>query len=200
MNSKHFLQSFLVILILLGPSANEVKAGGILNIIEADFEPLIYTDHGRVNMCGIHFSAALSGASHLFGVQGSLNISFYKNKLPGVMQKMSVVEPINGKLVSHTLTHAFIMKENLSTASFEGQNGEDGASWMSYAFIPDIPVEQMFLFSDIATSSPWVGFNVGVGQDFIFQLPPPSNPDILKQYILCQERGFNQLAEEHNLQ
>ncbi len=172
-------------------------AGDVLNVLTSDMKPLLQSDRGKIQMCGVHFSAALSGSNELLALQGSANLSFYKGRLPAVAVKFLVVRGAHGQLIPQRLTHAFLMKGGLSTAAFPGLHGEDGNSWLAFNQPPHITPEQMIKFIEAVFDNPFIGFNFGVGRDYTFQLPAPESSKIYEDVMACVGAGLDQLIREN---
>ena len=67
-------------------------AGGVVNVLEATYKPLMQTRDGRIHNCGIHFSLAVTANGRALGIQGSVNEFYFKNKTPSIAFKITVVE------------------------------------------------------------------------------------------------------------
>ncbi|PCJ61512.1 MAG: hypothetical protein COA65_00700 [Rhodospirillaceae bacterium] len=71
-------------------------AGGVMDIIEATYRPLMQTKDGRIDGCGVHFNIAATKDGRVFGIQGSVNEFYFKNKIPSIVFKLVVSEARQG--------------------------------------------------------------------------------------------------------
>lgn len=168
-----------------------------MDVLETEFKPLVHTKFGRIELCGVHFSLVLTDGKIAFNVQGSVNQSFYKEKVPGFIFKMAVVGAKGGKLYQPTLRFAYMRSGNLSTDGFYGGNGEDGKSWLMYSDYlkgGEAPMELGYRIF----KRPVMGFNLDYGgSDYSFEVPEPSTKkDLLKSYLQCMEQGLEQFKAE----
>ena len=183
-----FLSSILIG--IPGPAC----AGGPLQILQQEFKPLVQTTLGRIDSCGVHFSAATQGEGRLFSVQGSINVLFKDMRLPTVLVKISVVEVRNGQLSRQRLIHAHLRHQNLSTAEFWGANGDDGFSWLMAVRDEQAAVDAIKLAHKIF-EGPWLSFNIGDGgSDYTFQLLVAEQDNAtITEFFECQSQGLKQL-------
>ncbi len=172
-------------------------AGGVVDVLEAAYKPLMQTRDGRIHNCGVHFSLAVTVNGRALGIQGSVNEFFFKNKMPSIAFKITVVEASQGQLVRHNLTSAFLRGQNFSTTNFffNEPSPENGA-WLAMTNME----KQPNLFSRFILSladRPWIGFNIGDGlQDFTAQLPTPKEQEVFKDSLSCSILAIKQFQKE----
>ena len=172
-------------------------AGGVVNVLEATYKPLMQTRDGRIHNCGIHFSLAVTANGRALGIQGSVNEFYFKNKTPSIAFKITVVEVRQGQLVRHNLTSAFLRGRNFSTTSFYfNEPSLENGAWLAMTDMNRSPN----LFSEFILSlanRPWIGFNIGDGtQDFTAQLPIPKEQEVFKDSLSCSIQAIEQFQKE----
>jgi hypothetical protein len=188
--------SFFVILITLFlPSSS--SAGGVVDVLEATYRPIIQTKNGRIFNCGIHFSLAITKNNRNFGVQGTLNEFYFIKKVPSIAFKVVVVEAQKGQLVRLKLKSAFLRHHNFSTTRFYfNQSSPESGAWLAMTDMTRSPNLFARFVSSLA-EKPWVGFNIGDDtNDFTMQLPKPKDRGIFAESASCSLQAFEQFKKE----
>tara|TARA_R110000824_G_scaffold203813_1_gene388502 strand:- start:2786 stop:3436 length:651 start_codon:yes stop_codon:yes gene_type:complete len=186
---------FAIFIPLFLPGAS--SAGGVVDVLEVTYRPLMQTKNGRIHNCGIHFSLAVSKDNRVFGVQGSLNEFYFQNKTPSIGLKITVVEAQQGQLVRLKLKSAFLRGKTFSTSSFRfNQASPEFGGWLAGTDMSKSPnLFGRFILS--LADKPWIGFNVGGGtNDFTMQLPKPKERGIFKESASCSLQAIKQLQKE----
>tara|TARA_Y100000588_G_scaffold381388_1_gene466957 strand:+ start:159 stop:767 length:609 start_codon:yes stop_codon:yes gene_type:complete len=179
------------------PSA---MAGEVLTVVKAERQPLMQSERGRITSCGIHFSVAARSTSAAFGIQGSINMTFFEKQYPALIFKMTVVEPKNGSLTRMDLVHAYVAMGEFSTATWKTLDSDDGLSWLAYNTLDESRLEAEFAefirVSEIPIHRAWLGFNSGVGSDFTLQLPELSTNEmnIPREFDECRSAAVHQMS------
>ncbi len=190
---------FAILITLFTPSYS--LAGGVVDVLDAAYKPLMQTKDGRIHNCGVHFSLAITIDNRAFGIQGSVNEFYFKNKTPSIAFKITAVEARQGKIVRHNLTSAFLRYQNFSTTSFYfNEPSPESGAWLAMTDMEKSPnLFARFILS--LADKPWIGFNIGDGaSDFTMQLPKPKERGVFDDSASCSLQAIEQVQKELNIQ
>lgn len=173
--------------------AGPAKGGGPLQAVQVEYLPLIISEMGKVEYCGVHFTAVLTDGVRNFGMQGSLNNSFLDNRLPALLLKMRVFEEINGEAADVRLRFSYVRVGELSTLGFMPLKADVPGAYFGFGESSKVE-EYAFVFIDnFLTQGSQLGFNNGDGGDFTFYLPPSTDITAGRSFAECSVQGIDQL-------
>ncbi len=185
------LPALMVMVTVSSASAESV------NLIANDYKPLLNTKAGRIEMCGLHFSAVITTLDQRpMNVQGSINSSYAAGKYPGMLIKVSVTEARNRELLSRKIYLAHFRVGEVNTNLMQSATGEDGNSIL---LTTDMQKSGDFFskFPDLFQEGAWVSISLDRSRgDYTFRLPPVRDAETIKQVSECNAIGLKNLVNE----
>lgn len=180
--------------------APSVQAESV-NLLASEYKPLINTKAGRIETCGVHFAAVVRTLDgRLLSIQGSTNSSFFKDKVPGLMIKVSASEVLNKNLdmAPRKIQFASFRVDQTDTLIMKGYPSEDGNSVL---LITDAiqAGEFVVVFPELFYKGAWVSVSLDKAQsDYTFRLPAfgADDLDTMKQVADCNLVGINAFRRE----
>ncbi|MDW5266320.1 MAG: hypothetical protein SA176_11240 [Edaphobacter sp.] len=171
-----------------------------LQILDLKFQPMIETANGRINVCALHFSlAGVTTSQRAIAVEGTINNSYFADKVPATMVKFSVVAVVQEQLTRLPVKSAALYDSNLlNTAGFAPLPSEDGAAYLAYSLFTQTPDAFASLQDAMVLGSLWLSFNLGEGKQDITALVRSEKDwtKLLEDLHKCNLRGLTQIQEE----
>jgi hypothetical protein len=192
---KTLLTIFTLLFTLMFSSTS--FAGGYAQVLKVSYEPILQSKQGRIEGCGVHFTAVIQQEKRVFAVLGSLNQYYFKGKIPSLNVKILPQEYKNGKFILSKLSSAYIRGQNFTTIDFFfNQFSEETSAWLAMTTMEKNP-ELFATFINSLVDRPWIGFNLGNGNnDFSFQLPQPKEATLFEDVHKCSLQALDQFQRE----
>jgi hypothetical protein len=185
--------------LLLYLSFGNVASAESVTLVQNEYMPLVGTKNGRVEMCGIHFSSVVMTLDQRpMGIQGSINTTYYKDRFPGLIIKIAIVEDKDGKLSRRKAFFTSFRVGLKDTKAMKSVPGEDGNSLL---LITDMSQTGDFFstFPNLFLTGAWVSFSLDPSKgDYTYRLPPigKQDADTMKQLNECNVIGLDNAAKE----
>jgi hypothetical protein len=185
----------LATLVLLSGQA----AAEMVDHIKTEYEPLVNTEAGRIDSCGIIFASAVRTlAGRLLIVKGSVSSTFWKENLPGVLVKLTVwdfkgqADPVPLKVY-----YASMRVKDLDTRPMRQVEGENGGMLLGGDLAKH---EKLTLdFPTMFMSGAWVSFSLDTKiRDYNFRLPAfgEGNDGTFREYMQCAQLSLEEKVNE----
>jgi hypothetical protein len=99
-----------------------------LQVLNLEYQPMIEAASGRIDVCALYFVVAgLTTTQRALGVQGTVNTTYFADRIPAVLIKVVVVEAKNGELIHHPVKSAVVYDNDaITTRDFKQTPSEDG--------------------------------------------------------------------------
>lgn len=180
------------LLFLGGPAI----AGGPSQFVQSYYEPSVDSTMGRINFCGILFGWAITYENKLYFVKGSLNASYLKDRMLGVLFKTTVNELRNEKEVPRKVRFANIRVGLNSSNSFRPINSDNPNAFILIADMQTDGGESIELVNNFIDHGGTFAFNIDGSRDFTFTVPAPNDMKLTAQYAECASAAIQQLKRE----
>jgi hypothetical protein len=159
----------------------------------------VNTKAGRVDTCGYRFTSVVKTIDgRLLGVDGSINTSYFKDKVPGLLIKVFVAEIKSATPKPRKLHFALLRVGAVDTKSMKQLPTEDGNSYMFYTDM--LQTDDFFLkFSELFPKGAWVSLSLDPTKgDYTYRLPAfaSADADTLTEVAQCSSIGFDNLMSE----
>jgi len=170
-----------------------------VELLQNQYKPLINTRAGRIEGCGVHFSAIISTLdSRLMNIQGSVNTAYVTGRYPGLMIKVAATEVKNGVVSVPKIHFAGMRIGAVDTQRMTSMTGENDRSIL---LLTDMQKTGDFFATFPASlhEGAWLSFSLDTQRgDYTFRLPPfaQSDADTLKQVNECDALGLQTLMNE----
>jgi hypothetical protein len=178
----------------------EDAAAEQLQVLSLEFQPLIEAASGRIDVCALHFAVAgLTTTQRALGVQGTINTTYFANKIPTVLIKVVVVEAKDGGLTRHAVKSAVIYDNDaISTRDFKRAQSEDGKAYMAWNEFMNAEAAFTSLQEKMVLGGVWLSFNLGEKPlDYTMQFRSDQNwLHVLDDLYKCNEKGLEQIQHE----
>jgi hypothetical protein len=182
-----------VVMALTGTAANAEP----VNLLKAEYKPLVDSKGGRVDSCALHFSAViqtLAGAP--LNVQGSVVNTFFRDKIPGLAIKVAAVEARNGNLLRHKVHSGSSFRVGQTdTNRMRRSAGADGMSLLMYATVADA-MDFVLSFPLQFMKGSWVSLSLDPNRsDYTFRLPAfeQTDAETFHQFYECTTKAMEEL-------
>jgi hypothetical protein len=183
-----------VVMALTGTAANAEP----VNLLKAEYKPLVDSKGGRVDSCALHFSAViqqtLAGAP--LNVQGSVVNTFFRDKIPGLAIKVAAVEARNGNLLRHKVHSGSSFRVGQTdTNRMRRSAGADGMSLLMYATVAD-DMDFVLSFPFLFMEGAWVSLSLDPNRsDYTFRLPAfeQTDAETFHQFYECTTKAMEEL-------
>ena len=181
------------VMALTGTAANAEP----VNLLKAEYKPLVDSKDGRVNSCALHFSAViqtLAGAP--LNVQGSVVNTFFRDQLPGLIIKVAAVGASNGNLLRHKVHSGSSFRVGQAdTNRMRRSAGADGMSLLMHATVAD-DMDFVLRFPLHFMDGAWVSLSLDPNRsDYTFRLPAfeQTDAETFHQFDECTTKAMEEL-------
>jgi hypothetical protein len=174
-----------------------VWAGGFAKVLSASFDPVLQSNNGRIDNCGVQFKVAIQQGDRMFAVLGSLNEHYFKGKLPSISMKVLAKEFNKGSFSLSRLTNGFVRGNDYVTTDFPlNVLSDDTGAWLAMTDISKNP-DLHYTFISSLMDRPWIGFKIiDESSDITFQLPEPQEASLFSDVSRCSLQALDQLQGE----
>jgi hypothetical protein len=185
-----------VVMALTGTAGTAATAEPV-NLLKAEYKPLVDSKDGRVNSCALHFSAViqtLAGAP--LNVQGSVVNTFFRDQLPGLIIKVAAVGASNGNLLRHKVHSGSSFRVGQAdTNRMRRSAGADGMSLLMHATVAD-DMDFVLSFPLHFMDGAWVSLSLDPNRsDYTFRLPAfeQTDAETFHQFDECTTKAMEEL-------
>jgi hypothetical protein len=172
-----------------------------VDLLASEYKPLTTTKAGRVEMCGVHFSAVVRTLDkRILNIQGSVNSAYFAGKVPGFMIKVSTSEVLNNNLdiTPRKVQFASFRVGQTDTLAMQAHPGSDGNSMLLTTNLEQTG-EFFFSFPELFYQGAWVSVSLDRNNtDYTFRLPAfgADDADTMQQAAECNLVGIAALKRE----
>jgi hypothetical protein len=171
-----------------------------LQVLEIEYQPMIEAASGRIDVCALHFAVAgLTITQRAFGVQGTVNTTYFADRVPAVLIKVVVVESSNGQLIRHPVKSAVLYDNDLiSTRGFKQTPSEDGNAYLAWNDLTAAPDAFASLQEKMISGGVWLSFNLGDNRtDYTMQFRSDRDwAKVLDDVYRCNLKALQQVQQE----
>ena len=185
-----------VVMALTGTAGTAATAEPV-NLLKAEYKPLVDSKGGRVDSCALHFSAViqtLAGAP--LNVQGSVVNTFFRDQLPGLIIKVAAVGASNGNLLRHKVHSGSSFRVGQAdTNRMRRSAGADGMSLLMYATVAD-DMDFVLSFPLQFMKGAWVSLSLDPNRsDYTFRLPAfeQTDAETFHHFDECTTKAMEEL-------
>lgn len=183
--------------LLAALASHSAWAGGPLTTYKHEYGPIVTSTLGRVESCGLSFTAAVTGFNRAFFVESTVVSTYFKDKVPGFIFKLFVAEIYGGGVTERrAVRFGYLRVASSSTAKLRSFPGEDRSSRLYFGDAQADGFGILEIPHTFALRGGQVGFNIEDGQDFTFSLPPPNDARLLTSIAECGLEGISNVEED----
>lgn len=191
------MRMLLATLALLSAAARAQAEG--LTLYRAEYEPTQISHDGRLDECGLTFSAVATAVDRrAFGIAGSMYGAYWPDKVPYLAAKVTIGEVRDGDIVPLRVLSATFRVGKMDTGPMRAFQSPDGHSLLLQADVVSQP-ELAAAFPERLTDGAWLSFSLGPhGSDYDVRLRPFGNEDkdTFDQYSQCSQIASERYVRE----
>jgi hypothetical protein len=191
----------IVVLTGLVVLANAQRAGAEqLQVLNLEYQPMIEAASGRIDVCALHFAVAgLTTTQRALGVQGTVNTTYFADRVPAVLIKVVVIEAKNGEQIRHPIKSAVVYDNDaITTRDFKQTPSEDGKAFLAWNEFFNAEAAFTSLQEKMVLGGVWLSFNLGEKPlDYTMQFRTDQNwLHVLEDLHKCNLKGLEQIQHE----
>jgi hypothetical protein len=185
-------------LVVLALSSGQAAAE-MVELLGTHYQPVMDTQAGRIDSCGIMFGAAVKTMKgRMLVLKGSVNTTYWKDKLPVIIIKLSATEFVNSATQTPLkVRYASVRAGELDTRALKSVDGDEGAKLLGGNIL-----EHEKLYTNFPTSfmsGAWISFSLDEAElEYTVRLRKfgEEDNDTFQEYHQCSKLGSAEVVKE----